>query len=190
MNITKEEKRIKYSQNFLRSRELIKKLLNKSSICSNDLVLEIGPGKGIITEQLARGCIKVIGVEKDRKLCDGLFQKFRENNKVEIKCEDFLKYRLPAEEKYKIFSNIPFNLTADIIGKITSADNPPEDAYLIVQEEAAQKFSGSLYGKERQYSLLLKPWFEVKIMHHFKRTDFYPVASVEIVLLRIKKREN
>lgn len=190
MDVVKEENQIKHSQNFLKSKELIKELLNKSSIGPNDLVLEIGPGKGIITEQLAKECAKVIGVEKDRKLYERLFQKFIENNKIEIKFGDFLKYCLPNEEKYKIFSNIPFNLTADIIGKIISTSNPPEDAYLIIQEEAARKFSGLPYGKERQYSLLLKPWFELKIIHHFKRTDFYPVPRVEIVLLRIKKRED
>jgi 23S rRNA (adenine-N6)-dimethyltransferase len=131
----------------------------------------------------------VIAIEKDRKLYEKLKEKFSGNQKVEIKHGDFLNWHLPREEEYKIFSNIPFNLTADIVTKITATFNPPKDAYLIIQEEAAKKFAGLPYGKERQYSLLLKPWFEFKILYHFRNTDFYPIPQVRVVLLQIKKRE-
>jgi len=180
---------IKYSQNFLRNPRLVEELVGKSSIASNDLVYEIGPGKGIITEQLAKKCAKVIAIEKDRKLYEKLKEKFSGNQKVEIKHGDFLNWHLPRQGEYKIFSNIPFNLTADIVTKITATLNPPKDAYLIIQKEAAKKFAGLPYGKERQYSLLLKPWFEFKILYHFKNTDFYPIPQVSVVLLQIKKRE-
>jgi 23S rRNA (adenine-N6)-dimethyltransferase len=91
--------------------------------------------------------------------------------------------------KYKVFANIPFTITAAIIGKLTSGDNPPEDTYLILQKEAAYKFVGKPIGKTTQYSLLLKPWFEIKVIHKLRRTDFRPIPKVDSVLLRIKKRE-
>ena len=190
MNINEINKKLIYSQNFLKNNRLVERIINQSSIGPQDVVYEIGPGKGIITECLVKRCTKVIGIEKDEKLYKSLFQKFKDNDKIEIKYGDFLNYNLPRDERYKVFSNIPFNLTADIITKLTSTVNPPEDAYLIIQDEAARKFAGLPYGKERQYSLLLKPWFELKILHNFERTDFYPIPQVKIVLLQIKKREN
>jgi len=63
-----ERKSITYSQNFLRKPELVRYLLEKSSIGPNDIVYEIGPGQGIITEQLAFRCKKVIAIEKDQEL--------------------------------------------------------------------------------------------------------------------------
>ena len=180
---------IKYSQNFLRGPGLVREIINKSSIGPTDVVYEIGPGKGIITDQLAKRCAKVIGVEKDRGLCQRLQGQFSGNDKVEVRCGDFLAHSLPGKGEYKVFSNIPFNLTAEIIAKLTTANNPPADTYLIVQEEAAKKFAGSPYGSERQYSLLLKPWFELKILHHFRQDDFYPIPRVKIVLLQIRRRE-
>ena len=180
---------LKYSQNFLKSQKLVKRIIEQAEIDSKDLVYEIGPGGGIITESLARRCAKVIAIEKDRNLYKKLRKKFSGIPSVEIKLGDFLKYNLPQRKRYKIFSNIPFNLTAEIVRKITSATNLPQDAYLIIQEEAAKKFTGYPYGKESQYSLLLKPWFAMKITYRFKRTDFYPIPKVDIVLLRIKKRE-
>ena len=152
------------------------------------MVYEIGPGRGIITAELEDKCTRVIAIEKDRKLYEYLVQKFADRSKVKIILGDFLSYQLPRDKKYKIFSNIPFNITADIIKRLTSVENPPEDAYLIVQREAAVKFAGSAYGKERLDSLLIKPWLELNIIHEFKRTDFDPAPRVDIVLLRIKKR--
>jgi len=178
---------LRYSQNFLKSQALVERLINLSSISREDVVYEIGHGKGIITQLLAKREVKVIGIEKDKKLCEALKKKFSGNSKVEIRCGDFLKTRLPEQGKYKVFSNIPFNLTAKIIGKLTSAPNPPEDCYLVVQKEAAEKFTG--FPKETQYTLLLKSWFELRIIYHFQRTDFFPVPKVNVVLLRIKKHQ-
>jgi 23S rRNA (adenine-N6)-dimethyltransferase len=102
---------------------------------------------------------------------------------------DFLTYSLPLTS-YKVFSNIPFNITADIIRKLLSAPNPPDDSYLIVQQEAASKFAGAPFGKETLFSVLIKPWYELAITYNFKRSDFMPEPNVNIVLLQIKKRPN
>lgn len=186
---TPERKSVIYSQNFLKSPELVRTLLDKSSIGTNDIVYEIGPGKGIITEQLAQRCQKVIAIEKDPELAFQLKQQFVQNQKVEIHQRDFLDYQL-SQEEYKVFSNIPFIITADIIRKLIEAKTPPKDSYLIVQEEAAEKFSGLPYAnKETLFSVLIKPWFELSVVHHFRRTDFSPAPNVETVLLRLQRRE-
>lgn len=182
-------KSITHSQNFLKDRELIRSLIEKSSIVKEDLVYEIGAGKGIITEQLADYCGKVVALEVDDNLFRELRGKFQNRTSIEVLLMDFLRYRLP-KGNYKIFSNIPFNITADIIRKLTEAEFPPEDSYLIVQKEAALRYMGSPHGKETQFSILLKPWFEMSITHDFRRTDFDPVPRVDSVLLRIRKRSN
>jgi len=187
--VNKYKRQLSHSQNFLRNSKLVAKLVSDSGINSRDTVFEIGPGKGIITRQLAEKAARVIAVEYDRSLADRLKQKFADCGSVKIIFGDFLKTKLPERGDYKVFSNIPFNLTADILNKLTLAANPPQDSYLIVQEDAAMKYVGSPYGEERLRSLMLKPEFELTITHRFRSTDFSPVPSVNIVMLKIKKRE-
>lgn len=182
-------RQLRHSQNFLQKSKLIAKLIDNSSVGNNDVVYEIGPGRGIITCQLAKHCARLIAVEYDRNLFEKLNQMFACKKNIEIVFADFLKMELPLKENYKVFSNIPFNLTADILAKLTLAPNPPKDSYLIIQEEAAEKYAGSPYNKERFSSLIIKPYFELTILHRFQRADFFPVPRVNIVLLRIKKRD-
>ena len=189
-----EELILKYSQNFLKSKNLVVKILELSSISSQDLVLEIGPGRGIITEELAKRAREVVAIEKDKGLFLFLREKFKNNPKIKIFNADFLKYQLP-KSPYKIFSNIPFFITGEIIKKITfikpGEKNFLEEAYLIVQKEAAKKFVGQPYAKRNQMtSLFLKPWFKLGVIYHFKKTDFYPTPKVNVVLMKIKKRDN
>ena len=173
------------AQNFLRSSKLVRLLLDSSSITSNDIVYEIGPGHGIITAELARNACKVIAIEKDPILARHLCVRFQDVVNVEILADDFLIYHIPHKE-YKIFANIPYNITADIVRKILYTPPVPEEAYLVVQKEAAQKFSGTPI--ETQFSILAKPLFEFHIIRELQRTDFEPVPHVDSVLLRIKKR--
>lgn len=180
--------RIKYSQNFLRDFNLVRSLISKSSISKNDTILEIGAGKGIITTELLNRAGKVIAYELDKQLLDALTQKFQGNQLLQLEFKDFLGVNLP-NFPYKIFSNIPFNITSAIIKKLTLEDNPPEDAYLIVQKEAAMRFMGKpLDIKNSQLSVILHPWFEFRSMYEFKPDDFSPRPNVTIILLEIKKR--
>lgn len=185
----KNERQLSHSQNFLRNSKLVAKLVEDCGIGSNDTVFEAGAGKGIITRQLAEKAARVVAVEYDRSLFDELKRMFADCRNVEIISGDFLKMKLPEQDSYKVFSNIPFNLTADILDKLTSLPNPPEDSHLIVQEETAKKYTGNPYGEERLRSLLLKPRFELTITYRFRSTNFSPVPNVNIVILRVKRRD-
>jgi len=179
-------KRIKFAQNFFKDQKLVALIVSKSSINLKDIVYEIGPGEGIITKELAKRAGRVVAIEKDSTLVTCLRNKFRDNKVVEIKKGDFLKYKI-KEKEYKIFSNIPFNITAEVVKRILFKENPPKEAYLVVQKEAAQKFSGS--PMETESSILAKPWFTIKILRKFQRTDFEPVPGVDVVFLYIVKRK-
>lgn len=176
---------IHYSQNYLTSNGLMDILLQQSSICSNDEVLDIGAGKGIITKALLNLGCRVMAVELDQKNILYLKKQFENEKRCTLLFGDFMELPLP-EGNYKIFSNIPFFITSDVFKKITLAKNPPIDTYLILQKQAAMKYCGVM--KTTLKSLLLKPRFNMRIVHQFSRNDFSPRPNVDIVLLRIQKR--
>ena len=161
----------------------------RSSIGAEDVVYEIGPGRGIITKALAKRAKAVIAIEADSTLSARLEHELSGWTNVTIRQADFLRYSLPRNE-FKVFANIPFNLSADIIKKILDSEVPPIEAYLVVQQEAARKYSGEPYRRETLFSLLRKPWFSFEIIHRFSRWDFEPPPRVSPVLLRIVRRRN
>lgn len=176
---------LKNSQNFFKSSSLVAALLGIAQFTRNDTVYEIGAGKGIITEQLALTCRQVIGIEKDRKLAERLAQKFSSVPNVLIRHGDFLVYPLPRTS-FKVISNLPFDQTAEMMKKLTATESGMTEAYLVMQKEAADRFIGN--GVETMRSVLLKPWFDLRICYSFLRTDFTPMPSVDSVFLSVKKR--
>ncbi len=180
-------RRRQLSQNFLYSRKLVKQLIRQSSVGVSDVILDIGAGKGIITEVLLEKGSNVIAVEIDTFLYLCLRNKFKGNRNVRVVNQDFLTYRLPRH-RYKVFSNIPFSIEGKIIRKLLTAYNQPEDSYLVMRKDLAERLSGE--HRECQFSLFYKPWFHFQIVHTFKCTDFEPMVRMDTVLLRFTKRQN
>jgi 23S rRNA (adenine-N6)-dimethyltransferase len=181
----KPTRQIALAQNFLRSSALARRLLDASSITPLDIVYEIGPGRGAITAALACVARRVVAIEKDLLLVQNLCTRFQDVDNVQIIKGDFMRFRIPDQE-YKIFANIPYNITADIVRKILYTPPVPSEAYLIVQKEAAEKFSGS--PKETQFSILAKALFDIQIVCELQRTEFIPAPNVDSALLHIRKR--
>jgi len=178
---------LRYSQNFVKSPALIDFLIEKVNINKEDLVYDIGAGKGIITKSLIQHAKKIIAIEKDRLLADDLKKLLNTYPNLQVLNQDFLKSNLPNEGDYKVFSNIPFSISSEIIKKLCFDKNPPSYTYLFLQKEVALKIQGHPFGKETQTSLLLKPFFEIKSIYKFSREDFTPMPSVEIFLVEFKK---
>jgi 23S rRNA (adenine-N6)-dimethyltransferase len=187
VNSAESNLNIRYSQNEIVNKELIKKLVDQSDIATGDLVYDIGAGNGVITRALLQKGARVIAIEKDKALYLKLKQKIIDPDRVELHCTDFLDWRFPVGQKYKIFSNIPFFHTADIIHRVFLGESSPDDCYLILQKEAAEKFAG--IPRETLVSLLMKPVFWVDIIYHFNRNDFLPVPSVDIALFQAERRK-
>lgn len=179
-------KRIRLAQNFLKSREVVASIVSQACLDRRDVVYEIGPGRGAITRELARVCSRVVAIEVDPDLCARLRARFRGMPNVEIVEADFLGYRV-RERRYKIVSNIPFNATAGILRAILHGRRPPAEAYLIVQREAAHKYAG--IPRSTQCSVLARPWFDLRVIRSFRRSDFEPEPAVDSVLLRIARRD-
>jgi len=172
------------SQNFLTSAKTILQLINKTSISPSDHVIEIGPGRGHITAALLRHCKKVSAIEIDNSLYAKLQTKL-DSPALKLYNQDFLKWNLPKGE-YKVFANIPFNHTTEIINKLASSNNPPIEAWLVVEKGAAKRFMGS--PRESLASLKLKPIFDMRVIYHFRLEDFHPMPGVEIVMLHMKRK--
>jgi len=178
------------SQNFIKRPTLVDDLLGMTSIDSTDLVIEIGPGKGIITEKLVKRAKHVIAVEFDAQLFHHLeLSSVAQKNNLSIVFADFLNWQLP-KQKYKVFSNIPFNMTADIVNRITDLSNPSIDSYLIIQEAAAYRFIGFPFEMETLKSTLLKLDYEVNIITSIPSHEFTPKPKVNVVLARFRKYPN
>jgi len=174
------------SQNFLHSRKLVKKLILGSSIDKSDTILEIGFGKGIITQQLIQNAKNVIAIELDTHWYNYLQVKLNGSRNLKLYNEDFLNFSLP-KIPYKVFSNIPFSIEGKIIRKIIDDENPPKDCYLIMMKELAYRLSAPY--KENEFSIMHKPWFNFSIYYHFKPEDFTPFSNVSAVMLRFAKRK-
>jgi 23S rRNA (adenine-N6)-dimethyltransferase len=174
-----------HSQNFFRSPDLVDWLLDRSSIQRGDLVLDLGAGTGLIADRLARRGCRVLAVENDPTLTCYLDERFADITTVRVVHADTLEVQLP-HQPYKVFSNIPFDASAAIVGRLTGAAWSPEDAYLVMQREAAERFIGQ--PRATLVSVLLAPWFAGTQVHQFRRTDFTPAPHVEVVMLRLHKR--
>lgn len=100
-----------------------------------------------------------------------------------------MHFKLP-NEKFSVFSNIPFSRSSEIISALITSESMIE-SYLFVQREVAFMYGGSTVGAKEDSlkSLLLYPLFSVSIVHAFKKEDFYPIPQVNICLLKIKRRD-
>ena len=181
------KRRLSHSQNFFRETAAVRELVGKVNIATEDVVVEIGSGKGIITLELAKKARKVIAVEVDKQLYSELIEKLRGLDNVELINADFMTWALPRQP-YKVFANIPFNMTAEIVGKLIGDEHSPELTYLIMQEKATERFVGQPVAKDTQISILLKNEFEAEIITKINRREFVPRPKVDAVLLMLKKR--
>lgn len=177
---------IRYSQNFYKNANHLKEMIKNASFSPNDIVLDIGAGNGVIAQELSKYTDNVTAFELDSRY----FRELTENlSSLPIKFlnDDFLLTKLPTKD-FKIFSNIPFALTSEIINKITAIDSSLVEAYLFVQQEAADRFLGTPFNT--QIATILGSRYTFSIVEELDRYDFNPVPSVDVVLLRIVKKRN
>lgn len=174
------------SQNLLTGSRTIRRLVGRTSLCRDDHVIEIGPGKGHITEVLAETCGRVTAVEIDPAMCSRTAKRLAGAGNLDVINQDFLNWRLPGHGAYKVFSNIPFCITTPIIRKLAESANPPQETWLVMEKAAARRFAGS--PRESLRSLLLKPNYEVEIVCQLRRDDFHPRPSVDVALFHMSRK--
>ncbi|MBN1778051.1 MAG: rRNA adenine N(6)-methyltransferase family protein [Clostridiales bacterium] len=169
------------SQHFLTNGRLLSRIVSLSTINQNDAVLEIGTGKGHLAGVLAGRCKTLYTIEIDPKLYRQARRRLQAYSNISLRCGDFLKSAPPRNKPYKVFANIPFSITAQIIRKLSSACNPPLEMWLVMDKGAAKYCLGS--PRETLLSLLLKPKWNMRIAYYFRREDFHPSPPVDTVLV-------
>lgn len=189
---TQPQAEIRFTQNFLRDPKLVSGLVKQADIQPNDTVLEIGPGKGIITDALAKAVGiggLVIAVELDAALATRLVDIFGPLPQVRIVAGDILTLKnANFPRSYKVFANIPFNITSPLLEYLFDAQTGPEAAHLILQIDALVSTNEHALNLETFKSLMIKPLYDISIEHHLKRSDFSPQPAVETALFGFIKR--
>jgi 16S rRNA (adenine1518-N6/adenine1519-N6)-dimethyltransferase len=176
----------KWGQNFLTSKIIIKRIVSEAHLKENDQILEIGPGLGILTEELIKKTKKVIAVEKDRRLVVFLREKFKTVNNLEIIEGDILKItnQLGFKNNYKVIANLPYSISLRVIRKFLQSKNPPSEMILMVQKEVAQRICAQK-PKVNLASLMVQFYARAKILFFVSRKYFLPAPKVDGAVIKI-----
>ncbi len=177
-------------QHFLNSPTVISDIVKAGSVISEDLVLEIGPGMGVLTSALLGTGAKVIAVEKDDNLIPALQRRFAREiyiKQLNLIHADILDLELPhiATNTYKVVANIPYYITGQIIRMFLESDKQPTSMTLLVQKEVAERIVAR-DGKESLLSLSVKVFGDPRIVRVVGRGAFVPQPNVDSAVLNIE----
>ena len=178
-------------QNFLKSKVALHKMVLAGEVNIEDTILEVGPGKGVLTEKLLEIAKKVLAVEKDDRLISLLQEKFSVEiklGKLEIIHGDILdfeptKYNL-ITGNYKIIANIPYYITGVFLRKFLETNCQPSKIVVMVQKEIAQRIVAN-DNKESLLSISVKAYGTPKIIMKVGKENFSPAPKVDSAVLLI-----
>lgn len=176
-------------QNFLIEEDVYNKIVESAEINPDDIILEVGPGLGFLTFKLAKKAKKVLAVEVDEKIASFLQTLIIGNKVKNIKIfnKDILKAKgdnFSKVDKYKIVSNLPYNITSIFLRKFLSLSNKPEIIVLMLQKEVVER----IMAKPPKMSLLsisVQFYAEVEKIMDVKREYFYPAPEVDSAVIKI-----
>src|SRR3989344_5771535 len=199
-------------QNFLKSKKALKDMIGAGEVGENDIVLEAGPGKGALTEELLKKAGKVIAVEKDDMLVEFLRDKFKveiESGKLELVHGDILEfnpatyhlqpktynlplttYHLPPttfpsqSTTFKLIANIPYYITGQFLRKFLSGDTRPSKMVILLQKEVVKRIVAN-DGKESILSISIKAYGRPKNIGKVSKESFSPKPKVDSAILLI-----
>ncbi len=176
-------------QNFLKSKTALLAMIKAGEIRKGDTVLEIGPGKGALTEKLLETGAKVIAVEKDDRLIEVLNEKFAEYKKsglFELIHGDILEINLDflKNKQFKLIANIPYYITGLIFRKFLEEGPQPEKIVILVQKEIADRIVAR-DEKESLLSISVKVYGNPKKIMKVEKENFSPQPKVDSAILLI-----
>lgn len=176
-------------QNFLRNHLVVKKFVEEINISKEDIIYEIGPGEGVITQEILKNKeeFNLISVDIDERSIEELTKII--DTRFKILHKDILKF-LPEidNETYKVVGAIPYNITSPIIHKIIEKKNLPSKVVLIVQDEVAKKIIGS--HKNSYFSFYVGLFYNMKYIKKVPRIDFFPSPNVDSAIISFDLKSN
>lgn len=182
-------------QNFLIDKNFVDKIIDIADI-ENENVLEIGPGIGTITYEMAKTAKKVLAVEIDENLIPILQQNLEEFSNVKVINQDILKVDLKklieeefSNQSFKVVSNLPYYITTPIIELLITSNFPCQDMTIMVQKEVAQRMVASANDKDySSLSVFVKFYSDAKILVNLPKTVFMPQPKIDSSILNLKLR--
>lgn len=186
MNIYNKPKK-RFGQNFLQDDNILNKIIKEINPQSNDLIVEIGPGYGALTQKLLASNVNLIAIEIDKELTKNIKDKFPH---LQLINEDFLDTDLSKltsqKNKLRIVGNIPYNITSPILFKLIENNKLVKDAVFMVQLEVAKRMISNRGTKD--YGILavvLKYFSETNLCFKISPNVFYPKPKVFSALVHI-----
>ena len=176
-------------QNFLVDKIILKKFIKTINPQPNDIILEIGPGIGTITQELAPEVKEIIAVEKDLQMCKILEESLKESKNVQIINADILKFNISKYKKHRIVGSLPFYITVHIIRKFLESKNPPKEMILIIQKEVAQRICASI-PKMNLLAVSVQFYAQVKTISYISKKSFLPSPKVDSAIIKITPCES
>jgi 16S rRNA (adenine1518-N6/adenine1519-N6)-dimethyltransferase len=186
-------------QNFLWDRNIAKKIIEALQPQDDDVILEIGPGRGVLTEVLMDSRISFyIGIEIDRNLVELLESKIKEKSlgNFLILHQDFLDFRIEEFEqirnkRIKVLGNIPYHLTSSILFKILDNREYITTCVLMLQKEVAERIVSPPASKNYGIlSVLLQLFADVNHLFDVSPKCFVPKPKVESSVIKISPKRN
>ena len=178
-------------QNFLINPKVIERIIDIAEIDREDVVLEIGPGLGALTKPIADKCKKVIAIEIDKKLVQILKEQLGDYKNIEIIKDSILDGISDLNlgvKKYKVISNLPFNITGRILRILLEQKDKPELIIVVVQKEVAQRIVAQPPHMSI-LSLAIQFYSQVDAVFNINKSNFWPQPRVDSMVLKIKPNE-
>lgn len=183
----------RWGQVFLTDKRVALDIVAAASLTKDDRVIEIGPGRGVMTKMMAPLVQQLIAVEIDPRLVESLQADFRQQPEVIILQQDIILYQLPAallNGPFKVIANLPYYITTPIIFQLLDwhLTNPEfRKAIIMVQKEVAQRLAAEPGGKEYGViSILLQFYAEIRIVRLVPASCFVPFPKVDSAVIEIE----
>ncbi|MFC1629952.1 16S rRNA (adenine(1518)-N(6)/adenine(1519)-N(6))-dimethyltransferase RsmA [Patescibacteria group bacterium] len=176
----------KLGQNFLIDEKILEKIITASDLKSKDVVLEIGPGTGSLTKELAQTAKKIIAVEKDPKMTEIAKETTKNLPNITIIQGDALKTRVKLGKEYKVIANLPYYIGSQVIRMFLEKDVQPKLMVIMVQKEVAER----ICAKPPDMTILsvsVQFYSTPEIISLVPKSSFWPQPEVQGGILRLKE---
>jgi len=182
----RDQRRRTHGQNFIRSDAVARELVTAAGVRADDLVVEVGAGAGVITEQLARHAGRVLALELDPAWARSLGERFAAHANVTVRHQDVLRCAWPREP-FRVVGNIPFGITTPLLhALLDDLRRPLVRADVIVQHEVARKRATP--GPATVLGVSWAPWFAFRLVRRIPAAAFSPVPAVDGAHMAIERR--
>lgn len=182
------------SQNFLIDGNIIQKIVSAAEVEPGDVVLEVGPGPGALTEALLAAGATVVAVEKDDVLSEALKRLQTADNRLHVFNEDIMEFDLEGTlrgllksgQKAKVIANLPYHLTTPILAHFIKCDTLLLSVTVMVQEEVARRITSQPGTSEySSFTIFLDFYSTPRYSFTVSNNCFYPVPRVKSAVIRL-----